>query len=59
MLKSGAAQPSDAELAAFVKERMLPYQVPVRFLVVDDVPRTNSMKPALPQVRALFETEDA
>lgn len=59
ILKRNAVQPTDAELAAFVKERMLPYQVPVRFLFVDDVPRTNSMKPALPQVRALFETTDA
>lgn len=54
MLKSGAAEPSAAELAAFARERLLPYQVPVRFLVVSDVPRTGSMKPALPGVRALF-----
>jgi len=54
MLKSGAAEPSAAELAAFARERLLPYQVPVRFLVVIDVPRTGSMKPALPGVRALF-----
>jgi long-chain acyl-CoA synthetase len=59
MLKSGAPPPAAAELAAFVKERMLPYQVPTRFLFVDDVPRTQSMKPALPQVRALFEPEEA
>ncbi len=59
ILKNGAAQPSDEELSAFVKDRMLPYQAPVRFLFVDDVPRTNSMKPALLQVRALFNTENA
>ena len=59
ILKAGAAAPSEAELAQFVKQHMLPYQVPVRFLVVEDVPRTNSMKPALPQVRALFTVENA
>lgn len=55
ILKSGALRPSEGELAAFAKSRMLPYQVPVRFRIVEEVPRTPSMKPALPQVRALFE----
>lgn len=57
MLKNEADAPPAAELAAFVKQRMLPYQVPTRFMFVDDVPRTQSMKPALLQVRALFEPE--
>jgi len=57
ILKSGAERPGEAELSAFVKERALPYQVPVAFRIVDDVPRTPSMKPALPQVRAMFEIE--
>ncbi len=55
MLKSGAEAPSTAELSAFARERLLPYQVPTRFLIVEDVPRTPSMKPALPEVRALFD----
>lgn len=55
MLKSGVSRPSEGELAAFAKSRMLPYQVPVRFRIVEEVPRTPSLKPALPQVRALFE----
>lgn len=59
ILKSGALSPSEAELTAYVKARMLPYQAPARFLFVEDVPRTNSMKPALVQVRALFEDADA
>jgi acyl-CoA synthetase (AMP-forming)/AMP-acid ligase II len=54
MLKAGAVPPSEAELIAFGKEHMMPYQVPTRFLIVDEVPRTPSMKPALPQVRELF-----
>ncbi|WP_242124075.1 class I adenylate-forming enzyme family protein [Sphingobium sp. Sx8-8] len=54
MLKSGAAAPSAEELTAFGKEHLMPYQVPVKFLILDEVPRTPSMKPALPQVRELF-----
>jgi acyl-CoA synthetase (AMP-forming)/AMP-acid ligase II len=54
MLKAGVTAPSDAELSAFAKEKLLPYQVPVRYLIVDDVPRTPSLKPMLPQVRELF-----
>jgi acyl-CoA synthetase (AMP-forming)/AMP-acid ligase II len=54
MLKEGAPPPSEAELVAYGKEHMMPYQVPVKFLIVADVPRTPSMKPALPQVRELF-----
>ncbi len=59
ILKSGADAPSEAELAAFVKKRALPYQVPVAYRIVDELPRTPSMKPALPQVRAMFEIETA
>jgi acyl-CoA synthetase (AMP-forming)/AMP-acid ligase II len=59
MLKAGAAVPNSAELTAFAREHLLPYQVPTRFQVVDDVPRTASMKPVLAQVRALFTDADA
>ena len=54
MLRNGGAQPADEELTAFLKERLLPYQVPASFKYVSDVPRTPSMKPALPEVRGLF-----
>lgn len=54
MLRDGAEQPGIEELRAFVKDRALPYQVPVKYLFVEDVPRTTSMKPALPQVKAMF-----
>ncbi len=54
MLASGASQPSDAELASFLRETLAPYQVPVLFAVVDDVPRTASMKPVLPEVARLL-----
>ena len=58
MLKSGVPALTEAELTAFVKERMLPYQAPTQIKFVDDVPRTPSLKPALPQVRALFESAE-
>jgi acyl-coenzyme A synthetase/AMP-(fatty) acid ligase len=59
ILVAGATAPGDEELAAFAKERLLPYQVPVRFLITDELPRTPSMKPSLPAVKALFESEAA
>lgn len=54
MLKNGATPPTDAELAEYGRQHLMPYQIPVKFLIVDDVPRTPSFKPALPQVKALF-----
>lgn len=54
MLKKGASVPSDDELKAFAKEHLTAYQVPVRWKVVEDVPRTPSLKPALPGVRDMF-----
>jgi len=53
--KSGADCPSEAELRAWLKERLLPYQVPVRLLRVDDFPRTPSLKVSQPELKALFE----
>lgn len=55
MLKSGVKEPVEAELRAFAREHLTAYQVPVEFVVVDDVPRTTSMKPALPLVSDLLE----
>lgn len=48
---------SDVELAAHLRKRLLPYQVPTRFVFVDDLPRTPSMKPAAPALRALFDNQ--
>lgn len=58
ILRAKAERPTDEEVVAFARGQLLPYQVPVRFLFVDDVPRTPSMKPALPQVRELFSQAD-
>tara|TARA_R110001599_G_scaffold60755_9_gene168687 strand:+ start:3496 stop:5001 length:1506 start_codon:yes stop_codon:yes gene_type:complete len=56
ILADGAALPPDADLKAYLKDKLLPYQTPVRFLAVHDLPRTASMKPAVVQIRKLFET---
>lgn len=55
IVKSGAAAPSEDELRAFLRERLMPYQVPVRFIAVSDFPRTPSMKVSQPDLRRLFE----
>lgn len=52
--KSGAGLPSEEELRAFLKERLLPYQVPVTILVVDEMPRTPSLKVSQPDLKKLF-----
>ena len=54
ILRDGVTPPTAEELTAFVKTKLLPYQAPVRYLFVDDFPRTASMKPALTQIAALF-----
>lgn len=55
ILRAGATAPEPEALRAFLKDRLLPYQVPVHFRFVPDFPRTPSMKPSAPGLRALFE----
>ena len=54
LLRKGCEAPSDEELRGFLKSRLLPYQVPVRFLHLEEFPRTPSMKVSQPDLRALF-----
>jgi long-chain acyl-CoA synthetase len=58
VLKEGASLTEEA-LRAWARERLLPYQVPVAFRFVDDLPRTASEKPMLTAVRALFAPREA
>jgi long-chain acyl-CoA synthetase len=53
ILRDGASEPDD--LKAFLKEKLISYQVPVYFKFVTDFPRTPSMKPSTPGLKALFE----
>ena len=48
---------TEAEMKAWGRKNMLPYQVPVVFRFVDDLPRTPSMKPMIPAIKALFEAK--
>ena len=54
ILRTGAQKPTAEEMTAYFKANMLPYQVPVAFRFVEDVPRTPSLKPALPELRSIF-----
>jgi len=54
ILRDGATAPSEAELSAYLKTKLLPYQVPAHYRFVDDFPRTPSMKPSAPGLLALF-----
>jgi len=54
-LKPGTPTVSEAELVSFARERLVPYQVPARFRIVPELPRTVSDKVRRPEVRALFQ----
>ncbi len=57
ILMDGAVQPADENLKLFLKDKLLPYQTPMKFRVVDELPRTASMKPAVIPIRALFQNK--
>lgn len=56
--KSGVRAPDEAEMRQFLRDILLPYQVPVRLMAVDEMPRTPSMKVSQPELIKLF-AEDA
>jgi long-chain acyl-CoA synthetase len=55
-LSSGAAVTTE-ELLAYVRERVSRYQVPARLVIVDELPRTPSLKVSQPDLRELFKKE--
>jgi len=55
--KSGTPAPTEAELIAFLRERLLPYQAPVKIVAVEELPRTDSMKVSQPALRELLQRE--
>lgn len=57
LLKAGASAPSEEELRAFLKERLMPYMVPVEMRCMEDFPRTPSLKVSQPELRKLFEKD--
>jgi acyl-CoA synthetase (AMP-forming)/AMP-acid ligase II len=54
IVKADATAPSEEELRAFLRERLNPYQVPVRLKAVTELPRTPSMKVSQPALKAMF-----
>ncbi|BBX00957.1 AMP-dependent synthetase [Mycolicibacterium moriokaense] len=55
-LADGATADPD-DLLDYVRERVTRYQVPARLVIVDELPRTPSLKVSQPALRELFEQE--
>lgn len=55
--KSGARAPDDGEMRQFLRDILLPYQLPVTIIVVDELPRTPSLKVSQPDLIKLFVKE--
>jgi len=56
---TGHAAPAEEELIRLCRRELLPYEVPVRILVVDALPRTPSMKVSRVDLLELFERLDS
>ncbi len=56
---ANGSPPSVDELRAFAEKRLAPYKVPRSLLLVDELPRNAMGKVTKPEVRRLFETEEA
>jgi acyl-coenzyme A synthetase/AMP-(fatty) acid ligase len=54
LVRAGASAPSEAELVAFLKDRLTGYQVPAVLKAVEKLPRTASMKVDQSALRALL-----
>jgi acyl-CoA synthetase (AMP-forming)/AMP-acid ligase II len=50
----GQPRPDPAALMAFARENLAPYQVPVAIEIVDELPRTATMKVSLEKVRDMI-----
>lgn len=59
-LRDGASRISEAELRDYAKKALVVHHVPARILILDQLPRTTSLKADLGAIRRLFaETEPA
>lgn len=54
-LRPNELAPTEDDLKAFLRGQLVAYQIPARILVVDQLPRTPSMKISQPAVKALFQ----
>ena len=58
VLRANATAPSEDDLRKFLKERLMPYQVPVVLRCLEEFPRTPSMKVSQPELRRQLGAED-
>jgi acyl-coenzyme A synthetase/AMP-(fatty) acid ligase len=54
IVRHGAPAPRSEELADFLRSKLLPYQVPVKFVALSEFPRTPSMKVSQPDLRRIL-----
>ena len=59
IVKAGASAPTEIDLTTFLRQHLMPYQIPVLLLAVDELPRTPSIKISQPALKALLEQETA
>lgn len=59
ILKTGVTAPDEDTLKAFLRERLMPYQIPVLLIAVDEFVRTPSMKISQPALVELLEQQAA
>jgi acyl-CoA synthetase (AMP-forming)/AMP-acid ligase II len=57
-LRDGASA-TERELEDYMREQLVSYKVPTEVRIVDELPRTASLKVSQPELRALFVAEDA
>lgn len=50
--------PSDEDIEAHARKYLSPYQLPVRYIIAEYLPRTPSLKISMPGVKALFGQRD-
>ncbi|MBW8814224.1 MAG: long-chain fatty acid--CoA ligase [Caulobacterales bacterium] len=55
IVRANATAPAEEDLREFLRERLLPYQLPSRLMQVAELPRTPSLKVSQPDLKALFE----
>ena len=56
-LKPGASKPSFGEVEAFLRQHVLATHIPTRWLFVEELPKTVSLKVDRPAVARLFAEE--
>jgi acyl-CoA synthetase (AMP-forming)/AMP-acid ligase II len=54
ILRAGAIAPTQDDMKDWLRERLMPYQVPAVIRVVDELPRTPSMKVSLPALQDML-----